>query len=62
MLRCGPTGRKVCVVSVITDGKLPVKYNNLKNDRKRTKPFSLSFPIIFTIIVFVFSITATIFV
>jgi hypothetical protein len=30
ILRYGPTGPKVCVISVITDGKLPVKYSNLK--------------------------------
>jgi predicted nucleic acid-binding Zn ribbon protein len=60
MFRCGSIGPKVCVVSVITDGKLPVKYDNLESDRKRAKSFSLSFLIIFTVIVFVFSITATV--
>jgi hypothetical protein len=30
MLRCGPTRSKVCVVFVITKGKLPVKYANIR--------------------------------
>ena len=40
MLRCGPIGPKVCVVSVITDGKLPVKYGNL---RKRSEEGKIIF-------------------
>ena len=37
MLRCGPMGPKVCVVSVITDGKLPVKYGNLRKQLEESK-------------------------
>jgi len=40
MLRCGPAGPKVCVVSVITDSKLPVKYGNL---RKRSEEGKIIF-------------------
>ena len=40
MLRCGPAGPKVCVVSVITDSKLPVKYGNL---RKRSEDGKIIF-------------------
>jgi hypothetical protein len=40
MFRCGPIGSKVYVVSVITDGKLPVKYGNF---RKRSEEGKIVF-------------------
>ena len=61
MLGCGLAGPKVCVVSVITDGKLPVKYGSLRNRSEGSKIVFLSFPIIFTVIVFIFLIIVFIF-
>jgi hypothetical protein len=40
MLRCGPTRPNVCVVLVITDDKLSVKYDNL---RKRSEEGKIVF-------------------
>jgi hypothetical protein len=37
MFRCGPIGPKVYVVSVVTDGKLPVKYGNLRKQSEEGK-------------------------
>ena len=44
MLRCGSIGPKVCVVSVITDDKLLVKYSNL---RKRSDEDKIVFAFVF---------------
>jgi hypothetical protein len=60
MFRCGPIGSKVYIVSVITEVNYRLNTTIFENDRKRAKSFSLSFPIIFTVIVFVFSITVSV--
>jgi len=39
MLGCGPARPKVCIVSVITDDKLPVKYGNLRKRLEEGKTY-----------------------